>query len=615
MQILLLKPPHRGFLHEIGRSYPVGLLQLASSLRSDGHSVYVFDSLAFTEDNHVIPLQDLIDSERTKVERHPRWQTLIHWGASWGRIGAILTRAKWDLIGISNTFTPFATSAIHCARLSKAANPNVPIVLGGSDATLRWAELLRSQAFDAVVLGEGEYSIVQIARLLSRGESILDAAVGIDNVATRFDSTLKQEEKLNCGEMPLPRIKPICDLDNLPLAATPDLGSSRYDGVAAIVTSRGCPRRCTFCTIHATMGRYYRVRSVESVVDEIEHLVQNWGARAVAIEDDNFGYCTERAKAIFHSIIRRDIDTELRFPNGLSVEGLDIELVDLMAKAGVSELFLGLESTDTYQLRRMAKTFTSLEKVQHWITAFQDKGVQSSASIIVGAPGSDIVATAKDVGKLLRKQIPYWSNPYYQIPGSIDHARDNRNAPLSPDDFIVDTDQYGFAFSPSMSSRHELYWSWLYAQSCSEWGDFLLDRMSHCSLDDFVNSAAKALVSYCKSHVPNTRAAGVPAWPHEVDILHGRSVISLSPEFCFCGAQHVMRGISESVILEGGVCLPSGDMLAAAISIISGIPLQSREIICCLTSSSNVCKFQFEYRDEGLDTHRAFLDEFRSRCW
>ena len=190
MEILLIKTPHRGFLHEIGRFYPVGLFSLASALQGASHRVSVFDSLAFPEDNHVIDPYDLSDTERSKLEMHPRWGYLVHWGACWSRIHTALSEKQFDIIGISDMFTPFAESALRCAELAKSVLPQCFIIFGGCDATVRWRDLVKFKFIDAVVLGEGERAIVEICERISAGRDLS----GMLNVVSRSRNNLQHPQ-------------------------------------------------------------------------------------------------------------------------------------------------------------------------------------------------------------------------------------------------------------------------------------------------------------------------------------------------------------------------------------------------------------------------------------
>src|SRR5689334_12580971 len=106
MRVLLVKPPMRSCMIEIGRHMPVGLLYLASVLRNEGYEVEVFDSLAHVEDNHVVAEERLTAVDRVKLARHPRWRHLVHWGASWDRVRAALQGFEPDVVGVSCMFTP-----------------------------------------------------------------------------------------------------------------------------------------------------------------------------------------------------------------------------------------------------------------------------------------------------------------------------------------------------------------------------------------------------------------------------------------------------------------------------------------------------------------------------
>src|SRR5438552_9978623 len=151
MRVLLLKPPMRSCMIEIGRHMPIGLLYLASMLRDAGHTVEVFDSLAHIEDNHVVPPSELTQVDRVKIAGHPRWRHLIHWGADWNRVRSAIEDFAPDVVGVSCMFTPHYEPAYEAARLVKSLAPHVPVLLGGQHPTGAAQHALAEGAIDLVV--------------------------------------------------------------------------------------------------------------------------------------------------------------------------------------------------------------------------------------------------------------------------------------------------------------------------------------------------------------------------------------------------------------------------------------------------------------------------------
>ena len=131
MRVLLIKPSVRGFRVEIGRHVPIGPDYLASCLRDHGHDVTLFDALSFTEDNHVVDPADYTEADKLKLDRHPRWRHLVHWGASQDRLARAIEQADPQVVGISCMFTPYYESAYEAARLAREIAPDALAIFGG----------------------------------------------------------------------------------------------------------------------------------------------------------------------------------------------------------------------------------------------------------------------------------------------------------------------------------------------------------------------------------------------------------------------------------------------------------------------------------------------------
>ena len=109
-----------------------------------------------------------------------------------------------------------------------------------------------------------------------------------------------------------------------------------------LVTSRGCPFKCTYC--HDIFDKSIQYRSPEAVVNEIEYLIKVYGIREFHIVDDVFNVNMKRAKIVLDAIIERNLNIHISFPNGLRADFFDDELIDKMQRAGVYRMALGIES-------------------------------------------------------------------------------------------------------------------------------------------------------------------------------------------------------------------------------------------------------------------------------
>jgi magnesium-protoporphyrin IX monomethyl ester (oxidative) cyclase len=154
-----------------------------------------------------------------------------------------------------------------------------------------------------------------------------------------------------------------------------------------LITSRGCPFRCTFCSSTNFWKVKYRKRSPENVLAEMEHLYRDLGVREFKFFDDNMTTDPERAKAIFRGMIDRQLKVKWNTPNGIHAMTLDEEMLDLIKASGGYELTLAVESGDEKVLREIINKPTSLEKVEETARLMRKRGLGSFGFFIIGFPG------------------------------------------------------------------------------------------------------------------------------------------------------------------------------------------------------------------------------------
>jgi len=281
------------------------------------------------------------------------------------------------------------------------------VILGGSHASAAPLSLLADPSVDFVIRGEGERPLVSLLRMLQDKGDLSR----VPNLAFRRDGRVilnPVEENFPLGDLPWPDLS--------------DLDPTRYrlgrKPLATLVTSRGCPHRCAFCSVHATFGSTYRRRPVADVVSEVR---RRWdqGYRAFDFEDDNLNADPGAAKALFRALLaefgKRTL--ALHAMNGVSYLGLDRELLDLMARAGFAHLNLSLVSRDPDVCSRTGRP--------HDLAAFEaavDEAVSLDLRVvayqILGLPGEPVVEAVETLVYLARLPVLVGASPFYLPPGS-----------------------------------------------------------------------------------------------------------------------------------------------------------------------------------------------------
>jgi len=284
------------------------------------------------------------------------------------RASRACTAAAVDLVGIS-TITPTAPEAYRLGDHFRARG--LPVVLGGPHVSFLPEEALEHADF--VIRGEGERSFPLLVDALNGKASLED----VPGLSFRHNGRVRNN--------PLPEL--LEDLDSLPFPdfRLLDTGGRRLGGpfgrqIIPLQTSRGCPFDCTFCSVTCMFGRRYRYRSTESVIAELERF--DGGRHFPFFYDDNFASNPRRAK----ELLRRMIDLGMRFRWMTQVRSdvaRDGELLDLMAAAGCTYLFLGFESVNPQALAEMRKG-QSLAEIERAVREIRRRGIHVHGMFVFG---------------------------------------------------------------------------------------------------------------------------------------------------------------------------------------------------------------------------------------
>ena len=354
MKIALVQPPPRGGFDRHWALAPgLGLGYLASSLRSAGHEVTVLDG----------KLGRLTDDD---VVRHV------------GDDGP-------GLLGITCVTIEYPRAAA-LARRIKAHRPDLPIVVGGAHVNAVGAQALAEEpAFDYGCVGEGEVLACELAGTIEHGGD-LRAIAGL--VSRSEDAILTA-----------PARPPLDDYDLLPFPAW-DL-FPRVETLP-VLTHRGCPFRCVFCSHNS--GFRPRYRSPENVLAELEHVVAVHRPGRIRFEDETFGLHPGRTKAILQGIVAQGLQRRVRFSAQTRVDRIDAELVDLLEAANFETLELGVESGNAEILEAIGKGIT-LEQVERAVGLAKDRGLRVWCKFILGHP-NETHATIRDTIELIARLNP-----------------------------------------------------------------------------------------------------------------------------------------------------------------------------------------------------------------
>ena len=291
-------------------------------------------------------------------------------------------------------------------RKVKETDKKIKIIIGGSHTSVTVKDVLNESGADIAVIKEGEMQLKEILQGIP-----LDNILGI--------AFKKGDECLVNPERPF-----LDNLDELPMPAYDLFELKEYmDKKLPMVTSRGCPHRCIFCSIFLTMGRTFRTRSPEHVANELEHWYKKYGYRKFAFNDDVFNFDKERVKKICDLIVERGLKIEWELRNGIRVDKVDLEMFQKMKKAGCIYIAFGIESGVQDVLNKMKKGAT-VEQIKKAAMLAKEAGLPAGGFFIIGLPG-DNMENFKKTLQLAQElpleevrfysALPYIGTEFYEI--------------------------------------------------------------------------------------------------------------------------------------------------------------------------------------------------------
>lgn len=370
-KILLIVPPvtvtpdKRNF----NVNFPTGLAYIAASLEKKGYDVKVLDAVAEGYSNQV-----LTDG------RTPMLQI----GMSFECISEYVKTISPDVVGITGMFSFQRDNYHRLAKAVKDVDRNIIVIMGGAHATADPMEGMSDPNFDYLVIGEGENAVPNLLAKLSSSEDIC----GLEGIAYRDSGNAV---KIN-------RSSSFLDIDKLPWPARNLFPVEKYYSFGQrhgadmgrafrslpILTSRGCPFRCCFCSAYQMFGHKYRYRSPEDVLAEIDELVKTLHIEDLYLNDDQFLANKERAIKILDGLIERNYGITLDAPNGLSPWMMDEEIIMKLKKAGFSNIFIAIESGNQWVLDNIINKPVKLDDIPAKVEMLRRNGLKVSVALVIG---------------------------------------------------------------------------------------------------------------------------------------------------------------------------------------------------------------------------------------
>ena len=276
-----------------------------------------------------------------------------------------------DIIGVS----VFSYCYKYACDLIKVIKDNykIPLVLGGAHVNIIKEKILLDTGAEFAIKHEGEYSLLELLKELETKGNNFKGIKGL--IWRHADGIVENPDR--------PWIE---DLDSLPFPEYDIFDIKKYffyqDRILPIITSRGCPYACNFCSVNSVMGREFRPRSAKNVVEEIEYFVQK-GWKSFAVNDDCFTLDIDRAEEICDLILQKKIDITFQLLNGIRVDRVTPRLLKKMKLAGCIYVAYGCESGSDKILKIIQKGITT-EQVRKAVSWANEAGIPNSVNFIIG---------------------------------------------------------------------------------------------------------------------------------------------------------------------------------------------------------------------------------------
>lgn len=348
MDLLLINPypEHAYGTNETTIEPPLGLGYLASVTEQKGLTCQIIDA-------------NLLQTKRSEL--------LIQ-----------IKKIKPKIVGISVNLYTYQT-ALKIANSIKKRSPSIFVILGGPTPTSTPQKLMKECIADAICVGEGEETLNEILERYINNKHLFRNVPGI----------IYRNGKRIIQNTPRGFIQ---DINTLPMPAYhlfPDLLKYKSRAIkkpfAPILTSRGCPFQCVFCS--KDVFKYTcRMRSPENVLAEIDMLVNKYGVKQIDILDDNFTLSKDRTKKILDLIIKRNYDLYINLQSGVRTEGIDQNIINKMKKAKIFKIPFGVESGDEHILQVIRKQL-DLKRVIKCTEMAKKAGMKVYGFFIIGLPG------------------------------------------------------------------------------------------------------------------------------------------------------------------------------------------------------------------------------------
>ena len=288
-----------------------------------------------------------------------------------------------DIIGI-HCLTAFYKQTVDICRSLKQAG--FKVLIGGVHPTFMPYTTLKDSGADFVVCGEGEIPLLRLC----------ENNLNHKNIQGVYDLESLKDDDTQIDGTPVLKAETVKDLDTIPMPDwlqlppasyphSPHAVIARGNPIGIVMTSRGCPSRCTFCSSN-NFYKGIRQRSVENVIEEVKFQIEHLGIQELQFTDDNLTLRREYIINLCNALLENNIKIAWSTPNGVRADKVDKEVLALMKKSGCYLIDFGIESANNQILKNIRKGET-IEQIDMAINLAHEAGMITQGNFIFGLPG------------------------------------------------------------------------------------------------------------------------------------------------------------------------------------------------------------------------------------
>jgi len=400
MKIILIQPPIEDFYCTPQRIQPTGLIYIASYLASKKIECEIID-LLYPAKPRRIPIESEL---KYLQEYYPEdsspfriFSDYFRFGKTAGETADVIKKSEADVYGISSNFTAYYKTAAETAKIIKSIFPDKPIIIGGNNAQVMYEYFLSENFVDFVVFNEGERTLEELLNNLDYPEKV-------SNIAYKKNGNIVKTEIKNNYNI------------NDTFFKIDHVHSLKYsigrDRMMSIVTSRGCPYSCGFCSANNNVFGYTR-KSIDIVKEELKYNISKFNITALNFEDENFTAAPYEYLNELCGLVKNNFPgMRLFFMNGLHYVNLDDDMLKLLRSTGMKNLNISIVDVKSSDYGRI----TDIEKLRKLVKAAKLMDMIVTVYFILGMPGQTIEDIIETIGLLLELDIVLGPSIFYPLP-------------------------------------------------------------------------------------------------------------------------------------------------------------------------------------------------------